>query len=94
MKKTIMIDPRDNVVTALVDISVGEIIDANEKKITTKQAIPFGHKVAIRKIGKGEEITKYGYVIGKASKIIEEGELVHIDNLESTRGTKKLSQSK
>ena len=47
---------------------------------------PFGHKIAVRDIHKGELIMKYGEEIGIATKEIKKGEYVHIHNLDSMRG--------
>lgn len=90
MRRTVIMHPDDNVATVICDIGVGEIVDVRfgeeTKHVKTRQAIPFGHKLAIRRIEKGENVIKYGEVIGKATKTIEEGEHVHVHNVESTRG--------
>ncbi|MEM2914116.1 MAG: UxaA family hydrolase [Candidatus Bathyarchaeia archaeon] len=83
MGKAIVIDPKDNVATALSEISSGEVVEIKigkiVKNIQAKNTIPFGHKLAIKRIEKGE-------AIGKATRTIEEGEHAHIHNIESTRG--------
>ena len=89
MNKAIVIDPLDNVATAITDLEAGCIVTVRrelEKKVKVRQPIPFGHKFALRRIKKGEKIIKYGEVIGRATKSIEEGEHVHIHNVESMRG--------
>ncbi|MBR5318080.1 MAG: UxaA family hydrolase [Peptococcaceae bacterium] len=45
-----------------------------------------GQKFAIRKIAKGETVTKYGLSIGRAMRDIEVGEWVHVHNIEPMRG--------
>ena len=45
-----------------------------------------GHKLALRQIGSGEEILKYGSVIGRATQDILPGEHVHVHNVQSLRG--------
>lgn len=42
-----------------------------------------GHKVALRDIALGEDVIKYGFPIGHATKAIVKGEVVHIDNLKT-----------
>jgi hypothetical protein len=42
--------------------------------------VPFGHKVALRAIGAGEPVVKYGVAIGVATRPIAEGEHVHVHN--------------
>jgi len=53
--------------------------------IVLRQAVPFGHKVAVRAIAKGERVVKYGAPIGEASAAIEAGDHVHVHNLRSLR---------
>lgn len=45
-----------------------------------------GHKVAVKAIKNGENVIKYGYPIGHATKDIAEGEYVHTDNLKTNLG--------
>jgi len=84
LKVVFLIDPHDNVVTATSNIKEGTTITIEElsKKIRVKQAIPIGHKIAIKKIKKGEPIIKYGAPIGRAKKDIDEGEWIHTHNVE------------
>jgi len=85
--KTILSHPRDNVVTAKSLIKAGAVLHFPKgKKVKTKEEIPFGHKVAFRKIAKGKAVVKYGEHIGKAVRTIAPGELVHTHNVEGERG--------
>jgi altronate dehydratase small subunit len=82
----------DNVATVFAqDVKAGDEIEVRDKKGNTclmkaKTAIPYGHKIALCPIAKGQDIMKYGERIGVASKDIEEGCHVHIHNLDSMRG--------
>ena len=49
--------------------------------VVTSERIPAGHKVAIRPIATGEEIRRYGQIIGFATQPIRRGEHVHTHNL-------------
>ncbi|RLG00581.1 MAG: D-galactarate dehydratase [Candidatus Wolframiiraptor sp.] len=86
----IVVDKKDNVAVALSDIKRGDkvTIRIGEKieELVARSDIPFGHKLAIREIPRGEEIIKYGEVIGRATRDIEIGEHVHVHNVESLRG--------
>lgn len=84
--------PEDNVVTALDDLEAGHAISFGGESIELSEDVPFGHKFALRAIAEGEEITKYGYVIGRASQPIAPGEWAHVHNVESTRGRGDLKQ--
>jgi len=82
--------PSDNVATAVEEIRPGEVVSVPfQKEVITlraTEAIPFGFKIALTEIAQGEVIRKYGEVIGKASMPIAKGSLVHVHNLEGTRG--------
>ena len=89
MRKAIVIDPLDNVATAIINLesrSTVNIRDIANKRIKLVQSIPFGHKFSLKRIERGEEIIKYGAVIGRATKAIKRGAHVHIHNVESMRG--------
>lgn len=78
---------QDNVVTALTEFVAGNTISSLDgRSVTVVENIPFGHKIALRAIESGDEIIKYGEVIGRARRHIAEGTLVHVHNVESLRG--------
>lgn len=91
MKRTLMMNEKDNVATALENLGAGTltsvILPSQEllKEVTTLQAIPSGHKLAIIAIKKGDNVMKYGEIIGKASQNIELGDYVHVHNVTSNR---------
>jgi len=91
MKRAITMNPDDNVATALENLDAKAptsiILPSQEvvKEVTSKQAIPFGHKLAIADIKKGGSVIKYGEVIGNASQDIRIGEYVHTHNVKSNR---------
>lgn len=78
----VVIDPADNVATALVDLAAGTPLRwADGEGVTTVEPIPSGHKVALRDISAGDPVRKYGQVIGVASARVGLGSLVHTHNL-------------
>ena len=79
----IIITDKDDVVTAITDLKKGEKL---LKEFVLKDAIPFGHKAAVRDIACKNGVIKYGESIGRATKDILIGQHVHIQNLESKRG--------
>ena len=89
-KTTILVfHRRDNVGTATDNIPQGANCTVKEPcslKIEAAQPIPFGFKIALKDILAGEEVIKYGQVIGRSTTCIHSGELVHIHNIEGTRG--------
>ena len=88
MIRALLIDEKDNVATAVSDIKAGEVISVKKgsvsKEIKAKEAIAFGHKMALCDLVKGTDIIKYGEVIGRAKKDIKAGEWVHTHNTEDT----------
>ncbi len=90
-KKAIKLSPSDNVATLLSDADKGEqveIIDDKNEVIgvyTTLQAIPFGNKIALRNFENQTVVKKGGYPIGITCTGIHLGDLVHVQNVRSTR---------
>jgi len=98
-RKAIQIDDKDNVATVTSGIQEDdevEILSPDGRiiiKTRSLDSIPFGHKIALKNLNKGEKVVKYGEVIGVASRNIRIGEWVHVDNLESlTVPTSKLGK--
>jgi altronate hydrolase len=71
----------DNVAIARVALSPGQELRVNERSIVVEDAIPAGHKVAVAAIRSGENILRYGQVIGRALSRIESGRHVHTHNV-------------
>ena len=86
MTTAIVISADDNVGTALEAIEAGEIVRAGGSTVTAIDAIPRGHKIALRAIAAGGRVVKYGSPIGTASTAIAEGAHVHTHNVASARG--------
>jgi hypothetical protein len=83
----VVLSDKDNVATALVDLPAGDYVlgsGAGQAAITVPEDIRAGFKLALSDIGKGEQIYKYGYLIGLATEDIEKGHCVHVHNLISS----------
>lgn len=95
-KRALIMHPSDNVATAVEDIQAGEqvAVPASGSVLALRAAepIPFGFKIALQDIARGEIIRKYGETIGKASLAIAKGTLVHVHNLEGTRARGDLAK--
>lgn len=91
--KAIIINERDNVATAIVPLKAGSQVivesQGKQEKIKILSTIPMGHKFALRDIGNGEDVIKYGEPIGKTTASIARGEHVHVHNVVSHRGRKE-----
>lgn len=81
-----VIDRRDNVATALEALTPGVVRLTGEPaqpEAAVTQDIPDGHKLALRDIAAGEDIIKYGVVIGRATAPIPAGSWVHLHCMRS-----------
>jgi len=83
MKEILKINEKDNVIVALRDLSKNEIIEIDNKKIEITEEVKRGHKIAINNVAINENIIKYGYPIGHATKDIKLGEWVHTHNIKT-----------
>jgi len=86
MKAALVISERDNVATALQPLEPGRELTLSGHTIPVREAVPSGHKIALRAIHAGEAVIKYGSPIGLATAEIAAGAHVHTHNLASTRG--------
>jgi altronate dehydratase small subunit len=90
VKIAIVMDPKDNVATLLSDVEKGETVqvrlgeESREEKVG--EPIQFGHKFALKRIAKGENVVKYGEIMGRATQDVNTGYHVHVHNVESLRG--------
>lgn len=86
MKPVLVISDRDNVATALQALEPGRELALAGNVIAVRDAVPSGHKIALRVIHAGEAVIKYGSPIGLATAEIPVGAHVHTHNVASTRG--------
>jgi hypothetical protein len=73
--------PDDNVAVAARPLPAGTQFQFHGDSLSLSQRIGLGHKIALRRIKKGEAIRKYGQIIGFASEDIPPGALVHVHNV-------------
>ena len=83
MPSFLRINQADNVAVALETLQPGTVLDLGASTVTAKEEIPAGHKIALQDIPEGENIIKYGFPIGHATKTISRGSHVHIHNLKT-----------
>ena len=77
----IQLHPTDNVCVAIKALAVGAVLTVGQQPVSLAEEIAPGHKFAVRAIGSGEAVLKYGQVIGLSSQAIRPGEWVHSHNL-------------
>lgn len=76
---------RDDVATALRALAAGEAVHVRcgdaARTVVVNEAIPLGHKIALRPLERGTRIRKYGEFIGRLTANVPEGAWVHSHNL-------------
>src|SRR5258708_36538537 len=77
----ILLHASDNVAIARVPVSAGFTLRIAGRDVTARASIPAGHKVALRRIEAGENLIRYGQLMGRASHAIEPGDHVHTHNV-------------
>ncbi len=94
----VIVQEQDNVATLIGDVKKGDQIKARAKGVdlefVAEEDIPYGHKIALEDIKRGETVFKYGLAIGSASVDIKAGDYVHVHNIESDRGRGDLKKEK
>ena len=82
------LDARDDVVTVLRAIEPGERVRVQcgdqRREVEARDAIPLGHKIALRAMEGGTRVRKYGEFIGTLTADVAEGGWVHTHNLATT----------
>ncbi|MDB9979291.1 altronate dehydratase family protein [Candidatus Pelagibacter sp.] len=76
----IVLNKNDNVAVTPFIIPAKTKIEG--QNISSIDDIPFGHKICLKTVNKGDPVIKYDQIIGFASKNINPGEHVHSHNLE------------
>ncbi len=84
--------PKDNVAVVVVEglkagtDAFGVITENNTTfRVTIKEDIPIGHKVALADLKTGATAIKYGEDVGRISADIAKGRHVHVHNLKTKR---------
>jgi arabinonate dehydratase len=77
----IRLHANDNVAIASRDIASNERVEFEQECTVVREPVQMGHKVAIRPIGSGEPVIKFGQWIGFATEPIAIGRWVHSHNL-------------
>ena len=91
MRHFLVHDARDNVGVAVADVEAGQTVTGTSLdrgqslQITAREAIPLGHKLALKDLKVGDTVIKYGEDIGKVVADIRVGEHVHVHNLKTKR---------
>jgi (2R)-sulfolactate sulfo-lyase subunit alpha len=85
----------DDVAVAVRDTGPGPAsaayLDSGDRfEIVARDAVPLGHKIAVRDLAEREDVLEYGVLIGLTRAPVAAGELVHTHNLRSARWQKSV----
>ncbi len=73
----LLIDDTDNVVTCVTEVPAGsEVVYRKGDEVLSLKAeedIPYCHKIALNDLAKGDEVIKYGEMIGRTLEPIAKG---------------------
>ncbi len=85
-------DDADSVgVVVVEDTSAGQVLSGwimdTDQTISVQalDAIPLGHKIALRDHGHGDNVIKYGFAIGRTVANIQKGEHLHVHNTKTEK---------
>jgi altronate dehydratase len=80
--RAIRMDSKDNVAVVTAATEEGDTVDLDDgTQLRAVEAIPRGGKIALAPVAAGEEVIRYGEVIGLATENIASGQHVHTRNL-------------
>lgn len=82
----IKIHDRDNVAVLMRPITKGQTASIAGHTVTAAEDIDKGHKIALTDIAEGDNIIKYGFPIGHATKPIAAGQWVHTHTIATNLG--------
>ena len=93
MPTQFIVHDKDDLVGVVVveDVTPGNALSgwlmATDETLNLKalDAVPLGHKIALRDIKRDETVLKYGHDVGRASADIAQGRHVHVHNLKTKR---------
>ncbi|MGI9650241.1 UxaA family hydrolase [Chryseobacterium sp. RLHN22] len=80
-KKVLKVNPKDNVIVALLDLPAGESVHLDGTDYTVVKDIKAKHKFAAVDFEDGDHVIMYGVIVGKANQSIKKGEVITTENV-------------
>lgn len=85
--QALLMDEKDNVVTCVKKVAAGEEVvyrcGEEYRTIQAEEDIPFCHKIALSDLKEGDDVIKYGEMIGRTPQPILKGHWVSHNNIYS-----------
>ncbi|WP_294309888.1 UxaA family hydrolase [uncultured Chryseobacterium sp.] len=75
------VNPKDNVIVALVDLAAGTSVHLDGADYTVLRETKAKHKFAAEDFYEGDQIIMYGVIVGKADRFIGKGEVITTENV-------------
>jgi altronate dehydratase len=85
MKRGLKFNPKDVVGVVIEDIRKGDSVKIGDEIVIANEDIVMPHKIALKDIHKGDNIYKYGEIMGYATQDIKKGDHVHVHNVDSEK---------
>ena len=80
-KPVLQLDPRDNVLVALMDLKAGEVVQHEDQSYTLATDVDSKHKFPTADLATGDPIYQFGVLVGVATQPVACGELIHTHNV-------------
>jgi altronate hydrolase len=80
-EKVLQLDPKDNVLIALVDLKEGEKVEFHGKSFTLVSSVPAKHKFVTEDLPADAPVIMYGVIVGSATKPAPRGSLLTTNNV-------------
>jgi hypothetical protein len=90
-RRSLILDPADNVAVVVEDAKKGDIIQAPEGEIVLLEDVEFAHKVAIVDFAAEQSVYKHSHEIGQMMEATPKGRWIHSHNMKCDRGKKPRS---
>lgn len=81
--RLVLLSPSDNCLIACTHLAAGTAVQLEGGTVTLAKDIGLGHKLARHAIAAGQQVLKYGAVIGSLRAPVAAGEHIHTHNLDS-----------
>src|ERR1700691_1828576 len=81
LNSVLQLDPRDNVLVALVPLPKGQQIQFSGDTYLLLSDIPAKQKLVTQDLGAGDQVIMYGGLVGTASQPIRQGDLLSTRNI-------------
>lgn len=80
-REVLRIDPADNVMVALTNLSAESVISIDDERITLLENIPAKHKFFTTNLSAHASVIMYGVLVGKTTCAVQKGQRVTTENI-------------